>query len=247
MKIKEFKTSVDTSQLHRHSLVCDSDLKGIPYPLAGHDGGHFAMIVSGKPKSGKSTLALGLLTTKGKKKVYRGKYDNIIIFVPKHSLSSLKNNPFEDLDASKQFHELTTENLMKAYTMIKKNSEMGETTLLFLDDMASDLKQNMRTQEIFNRICFNRRHLKTSIMFLVQTFKSIPPNCRKTASHLILFRNYNKLENTAVFEEIMFMDRDTTDKLFEYVYDKPYQFLYIDVNNGVLHKNFNPLLISEDE
>ena len=107
VRIEEFKTKCDSSQLDRHSLVCDSDLKGIPYPLPGNDGGHFAMIISGKPKSGKSTLALGLLTTKGKKRVYRGKFDNIIIFVPKHSLSSLKDNPFEDLDASKQFHELT--------------------------------------------------------------------------------------------------------------------------------------------
>ena len=73
-----------------------------------------------------------------------------------------------------------------------------------------------------------------------------PPNCRKTASHIVLFRNFNKLENTAVFEEVMFMDKETTEKLFDYVYDKPHNFLYIDVNSGILHKIFNPLLLSED-
>jgi len=245
MKIKEIKTSCDSSKLHRHALVCDSDLKGIPYPIPGHDGGHWCTIISGKPKSGKSTLALGMLSTKGKDKVYRGKYDHIIIFVPQHSLSSLKHNPFEDLDKSKTFNELTTDNLNNAFEQIKQNSEAGETTLLYLDDMASDLKQNMRTQELFNRLCFNRRHLKVSIMFLTQTYKSIPVNCRKTASHLILYRTNNKMENQAVFDEVMFMDKNDIDELLEYVYDKPFQFLFIDVNNGALHKCFNPLLISD--
>jgi len=192
MKIQELK-GFDNSGLVRHTLTCDNDLKGIPPPLPAHDGGHFALIISGKPKSGKSTLALGLLTSKGKHRVYRGKFDNIIIFVPKHSLSSLKHNPFKALSPEKVFSELTTENLTKAYEMVKSNAESGETTLIFLDDMASSLKQNMKTQELFNRICFNRRHLKTSVMFLVQTFKSIPVNCRKTASHVILFKNFNKL------------------------------------------------------
>jgi hypothetical protein len=246
MKITEIKSDIDSSELKRPKMICDHDLKGVPYPLPAHDGGHFSMIISGKPKSGKSTLALGLMCSKGRNRVYRGKFDNLIIFVPKHSLSSLKNNPFEDLSREKQFYELTTENLTKAYNMIQRNAEGGETTLMYLDDMASDLKQNAKTQELFNRICFNRRHLKTSIMFLAQTYKSVPPNCRKTASHLILFKNYNKAENTAVFEEVMFLPKDTTEALFDFVYDKPHNFLYIDVNQGGLHKNFNPLILSEE-
>ena len=158
MKIEEFETSVDSGKLKRHELVIDEDLKNIPYPLLAHDGGHFCLIISGKPKSGKSSLALRLLTTKGKKKVYRGKFDNIIIFVPKHSLSSLKNNPFEYLDSSKKFHELTIETLSKAYEQIKKNSENGESSLIYCDDMATDLKSSSAIQSLFNKICFNRRH-----------------------------------------------------------------------------------------
>lgn len=246
MKIEEFKTNVDSSKLKRHELVIDKDLKNIPYPLAGWDGGHFCQIISGKPKSGKSTLALGLLTQKGSRKVYRGKFDNIIIFIPSHSLSSLKNDPFGDLDSIKKYDELTLDTLQKAYKQIKKHAEAGESTLLYFDDMATDLRSSGNIQSLFNKICFNRRHLRTSLMFLVQTWKSIPPNCRKTASHIVLFRNFNKLENTAVFEEVMFMDKDTTEKLFDYVYDKPFNFLYIDINSGILHKIFNPLLLSED-
>jgi len=247
MKIEEYKKKggIDSKELPRPELVCDKDLQGIPYPLAGHDCSHFAMIVSGKPKSGKSTLALGMMTAKGKKKVYRGKFDHIIIFVPPHSLSSLKDNPFEDLGEGKKYGELNLDNLEKVYDKIKKNADAGESTLLYLDDMASDLKQSMRVQEIFNRICFNRRHLKCSVMFLVQTWKSIPINCRKTASHIILFKNFNKLENIAVFEEVLFLPQDTVEQLFDYVYDEKHNFLYIDVNNGLFFKNFNQLKLSD--
>jgi len=244
MRIEELK-GFDTSGLVRHSLTCDNDLQNIPPPLPASDGSHFALIISGKPRSGKSTLALGLLTSKGKNRVYRGRFNHIIIFVPKHSLSSLRTNPFDKLAPEKVFNELTTDNLEKAYEMVKANAENGETTLIFLDDMASSLKQSMKTQELFNKICFNRRHLKTSIMFLVQTFKAIPINCRKTASHIILFKNHNKLENEAVFSEILFLERKIVDLLFKYVYDASHQFLYIDVNSGTLHKNFNPLVIKE--
>ena len=82
-------------------------------------------------------------------------------------------------------------------------------------------------------------------MFLVQTWKSIPINCRKTASHIILFKNFNKLENIAVFEEVLFLPQDTVEQLFDYVYDEKHNFLYIDVNNGLFFKNFNQLKLSD--
>ena len=82
-------------------------------------------------------------------------------------------------------------------------------------------------------------------MFLVQTWKSIPINCRKTSSHIILFKNFNKLENTAVFEEVLFLPQDSVEQLFDYVYDEKHNFLYIDVNNGLFIKNFNQLKLSD--
>ena len=37
MKIEEYKTQINSKELPRPELVCDKDLQGIPYPLAGHD------------------------------------------------------------------------------------------------------------------------------------------------------------------------------------------------------------------
>ena len=245
MKIEEIPSKINSKDMPLPKLICDKDLCGIPEPLAGSDGVHFCLIISGKPASGKSSLAISLLTAKKEKRVYRGRFDHIITFVPTHSLKSLKKNPFEDLDEKKQNSELTLENLEDAYDLIKMHSNNGESTLLYLDDMASDLKQNVKVEELFNRIVLNRRHLLCSIIFLVQYWKSIPINVRKNSSHIILYKTLNKLENSAVFDEVLNLHRDDIDKIFKYVVDKRFNFLMIDINRGRFYKNFNLLKIRE--
>ena len=156
MKIQEIAAKIDSKEMPLPKLICDKDLCDIPPPLPGSDGVHFCLIISGKPASGKSSLAISLLTAKKDKRIYRGRFDHIITFVPSHSLKSLKENPFEDLDESKQNQELNEDNLQKAYELIQKYSNEDESTLLYLDDMASDLKQNLKVQELFNRIVFHQ-------------------------------------------------------------------------------------------
>jgi len=245
MKIDEIKSDIDSKDLPLPKLTCDKDLCGIPVPLPGSDNVHFALILSGRPASGKTSLAISLLTAKNKDRVYRGRFDNIIVYVPSHSLKSLKKNPFEDLSEEKINHELNFENLEETYEQIKENSNNDETTLLYLDDMASDMKQNMRVQELFNRIVLNRRHLKCSVFFLTQYFRAVPPNVRKNISHVILYKTLNKLENTAVFDEIISMNEKDMDKLFDYVFDKRFNFLMIDINKHKFYKNFNELRLSD--
>ena len=245
MKIQEIASKIDSKEMPLPKLICDKDLCDIPTPLPGSDGVHFCLIISGKPASGKSSLAISLLTAKKDKRVYRGRFDHIITFVPSHSLKSLKENPFEDLDESKQNQELNEDNLQKAYELIQKYSNEDESTLLYLDDMASDLKQNLKVQELFNRIVLNRRHLKVSIIFLVQYFKSIPINVRKNSSHVILYKTLNKLENSAVFDEVLNLHHDDVDDVFSYVFDKKFNFLMIDINRGLFYKNFNQLVLTE--
>ncbi len=41
------------------------------------------------------------------------------------------------------------------------------------------------------------------------------------------------------------MDREAAEKLQAFVYDKPYAFLFADVDDGVLHKNFDRLTIED--
>ena len=56
-----------------------------------------------------------------KKKIYRGVFDNIIVIAPSNSLKSLKNSPFDELDADKVYNELDYETLETIYNKINLN------------------------------------------------------------------------------------------------------------------------------
>ena len=69
------------------SFNCDYKLtKRDISPLINHH--HFYTFI-GIPKSGKTSLAVGLLSTKGKNKVYYKTFHNIILVCPTNSLNSL--------------------------------------------------------------------------------------------------------------------------------------------------------------
>ena len=82
---------------------------------------------------------------------------------------------------------------------------------------------------LMKKLIFNRRHLRTSVFFLVQTYYSIPKDIRKLFSNLFIFR-VNKNELTTIFDEIV-EDKEITDispQISKLIYDKPYNFMFIN-------------------
>ena len=72
------------------------------------------------------------------------------------------------------------------------------------------------------------------------------PKLRKTASQLILFENKNKKELDSIFEEVILIPRKEFYETLRYIYDKKFQFMYIDTtlpDYKMIHKNFNQLEI----
>ena len=58
------------------------------------------------------------------------------------------------------------------------------------------------TLRIFKQLIFNRRHLKTIIFFLVQTWYSVPKEIRKLFYNIFIFR-VSKQENDAIYSEVI--------------------------------------------
>jgi hypothetical protein len=48
-------------------------------------------------------------------------------------------------------------------------------------------------------------------------------------------------------EEVFGLNRADTKTLFDFVFDKPYNFLMYNARSHTFYKNFNELNISEDE
>ena len=238
--ITETKSGLDIT---RPQFACDNKLSDDPN-FPGHILSNFSfyMVFSGPPKSGKTSNAIALLTSKGKQKVSRNVFSNLSVFMPEESQRSLKNNPFKNIDPKKNFDELTAENLQQAYDILKEFAEDEENSLLFMDDMASYMKDN-EVKKLLNMIIRNRRHLRCSIMNCVQSYNTIPLDNRKLITHLWQGKLTNKKEAENIFSELVFQPKPVYEALLKYVYKKPHDFIYMDVVNNKIFKNWNLLNI----
>ena len=243
-RIEEVKN--ENIKLRLPVFICDNVLKGhdheIQYPAPRH---HFYMVYSGTAGSGKTSCALAMLKNK---KLYKGVFDNVVVIMPYNSLKSLKSNPFKKLDPEKVFHDLNEEVLQRVFQMVSEWSDDGENTLLFIDDMAAELK-NKETRKLFNMLIQNRRHLRVSIMMCVQRLNAIPLDNRKLISHIIQFAIANKKEWTNVYDELIFQPKEVMEEVKKLCFKnkKKGDFLYIDVEKNKLYNKFNRLnIISND-
>lgn len=226
----------------KFKFTCDDADDTIPKPLPQQGG--FAMLIIGKPRSGKTNLLLNL-TTKAHKNFNR-KFDKVYLFSP--SVHTMENDPFELLPDDQKYEVATEQNLMSVLDEIKGT---GEKVLLILDDCISDIrgKGKSEVENLLHRIFFNRRHLagkggSLSIIATSQTYNKIDPKLRKTASQLIFFENKNKKELDSIFEESILIPKKEFYDVLRYIFDRKYQFMYIDTtlpDYKMIHKNFNQL------
>lgn len=217
-------------------FLCDSVIhKQIEYPLPNRP---FFMTIVGSAGSGKTSLAITLLNSR---QAYKRVFDSVHVVMPSHSVGSLKNNIFENHD--KMHNEIDEETLESILDHVKGDAEDGLNSLLLIDDCAAALKDK-HVQRLLKTAIYNRRHYRLSIICLVQSYNSMPLAVRKTISHLIMFKPRNKREYANIFEELIYLDRDTADRLMEFIFDEPYSFLFANTDAGIICKNFDSITIT---
>ncbi len=143
--------------ISKFKFTCDDADDSIPKPLPQQGG--FAMLIIGKPRSGKTNLLLNL-TTKAHKNFNR-KFDKVYLFSP--SVNTMENDPFELLPDEQKFEVATQENLLGVLEEIK---DTGEKVLMILDDCISDIrgKGKSEIENLLHRIFFNRRILQVKVV-----------------------------------------------------------------------------------
>jgi len=225
-------------------MRCDKGLHGKleAYELTKYLNQHSTNLLLGKPRSGKSSLMWSMLKSK---KMLNKVYNNVYLFQPSHSRDSIKNNIFKKHDKEKMFDELTFEDLYDVTQRIKA-TDPRENNVIIFDDMSSYLK-NKDTLQLFKELIFNRRHLRTSIFFLNQTFMSVPKELRRLFSNIFLFKvGQNELSN--VFAELVEDDnvRRLQSVIAKKVFDRPYQYLFINTDNQDFFKGFDRIKFAEE-
>jgi hypothetical protein len=216
----------------------DIYVPNIPEGLSKRNGMIYALIGSGG--SGKTSLLLNMFKST---KMYKSKFHNIWYICPSSSFSSVQKHPFSE--HSKVFHELTVELLEGIYTQlvdIKENAEETEYNCVILDDQADALKDN-NIQRQLNRMLIKSRHLHCGFIFTLQSYYYMPKMLRKQFSYVTLFKTNNNDEWTAIAKELLHMNVEDSITLFDYVFDKRYNHLDIDLIEDKIYKNFNLLEI----
>ena len=197
---------------------------------------HSCNLIVGKPGSGKTNLMYQLIKSKH---LLNKCYDKIYLFQPSPSRASMKDNIFMKLPDDQKFEELTFENL----DYVKNNLDSDENTCLIFDDMGAYLKNN-ETKQLLKELMMNRRHLHLSIFFLVQTYLSIERDVRKLFSNVFIFR-CSKKEMELIADELIEQKKEHINEIVKIVFNKPYQYLFINTDSQRCFSGFDELIIED--
>jgi hypothetical protein len=151
----------------------------------------------------------------------------------------MKDQLFEQLPDDQKFDELTADNLQ----YIKDNLDPEENTCIIFDDQGAYLKNN-ETKKQLKELIMNRRHLHISIFFLVQTYLSIERDIRKLFSNCFIFR-CSKKEMETIADELIETSKDYINDIVKIVYDKPYEYLFINTDTQRIFKGFDEIIIDD--
>ena len=118
-----------------------------------------------------------------------------------------------------------------------------ENSAIIFDDQGAYLKNN-ETKKLLKELIMNRRHLHLSIFFLVQTYMSIERDVRKLFSNCFIFR-CSKQEMETIADELIEQKKEHINEIVKIVYNKPYQYLFINTDSQRIFSGFDELIIED--
>ena len=225
-------------------FLCDFMLKeGVVEPFSHLVNGFKLVVITGNSGSGKTSMLCGMLTDK---KILKKTFNHVVVVMPETSRRSMKKDIFKDLPDEKQFEDLS--DVDQIYSMIKQNSAEEESTILILDDQQSFLK-DYKTAQVVNHIASNRRHLRCTIVILLQTYNTMPMKTRKLINVLVAFKP-SKKEWENICDELIEYDEKTEEQIYKLLFphgeDNKHKWMLLDVGSQRIYKEFDELVVKED-
>lgn len=234
----------EAPKLPKTVMVCDTKLhdKLDKYDLTSFLNAHTMTLLIGKPRSGKTSLLHSMFEHKG---LLRYCYTKIYLFQPIQSGASIKDSIFDTIPEDQRFNELNYENLEYVKLKIEEDAANKLTSCIIFDDVTAELK-NKDTMKLFKQLAFNRRHLRLSMYFLVQTYFSVPKEIRRVWSNIFIFK-VAKNEMLNIWTELIEHPIEIMSTLMKHVYNKPYQYLFVNLDSQRMFKGFDEILLDEEE
>lgn len=218
----------------------------------------FSILLDGPPQSGKSMLASNLIS-----RVYPKAFNLIFFICPNDSYeSSWKGSRVEPM-IDKVYPECTPEALdeidqitREEWEAYRENEEsLGKSgndfaTLIVFDDCLHDFKKSKKTELRLGQTIKNRRQIHQCLMFLVQDCKSVPRQCRKNMSSVVMFSKCGIAERNDLNRDFIGLSQPMFNSLCETALVNPYDFLLINksaAQDKRFARNFNYLVPVEKD
>jgi AAA+ ATPase superfamily predicted ATPase len=203
-------------------------------------------LIIGLPASGKSSLIKSLLNGTKQNNLYNDVFHSVYYISPSGTMDL--NLPEEKMIS------LADEPLERILEdIIENESGQGEEdehhhALIILDDAVNYINTNRNAMNIFRKICMNGRHIlgnysSLMTMLVSQKIKAIPAAIRSQANSIYFF-NSTRQEKEVLRDEFLPLDKQEANQLYEYVFDRPHNFLFVNLSmpkNIRNFKNFNQL------
>ena len=154
----------------------------------------YRIIIIGGSGSGKRNALINLINEQnGIDKIYlyprdlsEPKYENLIKEREDAGIKHL-NNPNTFIECSNTMDDVY-ENI-NDYNLIRKRK-----TIIVFDDMIADIMGNKRFQAIIKELFIRYRKLNISLVFITQSYLSVPKDVRLNTTHYFIMKIYNKIE-----------------------------------------------------
>lgn len=210
-------------------------------------------LIIGLPASGKSSLIKTLLNGTKKDNLYNDIFHSVYYISPSITM---------ELDIPEEkYLQLTDDTPLESLIeqIIENEYGLGEAdephhVAVFIDDAVNWLNSNKKSLTSFRKLAMNGRHILGSHSslqtFLVsQKIRSIPLSLRSQANQIFFF-NSTRAEKEVMREEFLNLDKEEAKLIYDYVFKKPFNFLFVNLSlprNQQLFNGFNQLTIVEKE
>jgi hypothetical protein len=142
----------------------------------------------------------------------------------------LKRNVFSSLDLATLQEIVNDQNgIIQSYSKPK-----APHVLLIFDDVAHQI--DYRATQYLKSLFFSGRHSKISIIFLTQSYRSLPRPVRINTTELIFFQINNTSEREVIADE-MPVDKHLFFAIMDDATEEPFSFLVV-FNRNPMHRRF---------
>ena len=122
------------------------------------------------------------------------------------------------------------------------NPKRKRKILILFDDMIADIMTNKKCQAIIKKLFIRCRKLDISLVFITQSYFSVPKEARLNSTHYLIMKINNRKDLQQItIDHSADIDYKVFLKIYRNCTKGPYSFLTIDVHNPTMkfRKNFS--------